>query len=417
MPEPRDDGAATILPTPPRRRTVFAMPISLRLLGVTAAVLSLGSACNRKAAPPPAAPHEPAPEALAVPAPPRTLITMLASTDTRAYMNEMAAAFGKQHPELEMQPTFAGSMEAATRIIEGKQNPLLFAPADSSIIDLVKAEAADKHIDSPFEAAGEGAPQPLFSSALVLMAWEDRAKVLEQAGGGTVSWKAVHKAVTKGWAALGGRPEWGAVKLDQSDPTQSFSGLLGLASMALEYKGDKRPLRPADLADKGRQSFIAAIEHAVPRFPRFTEAVMVEMLKLGPAQHDLAVMYESSVVGMLEGAARKWGKFRVYYPTPTLSSNHPIGLVHAAAMSPKERAGALAWIEFLRGPTAQARALAHGLRPIDANVSLTSTDSANPFHRLREAGLRITPPPAVANPDVATIHKLVEVWTSLGLAR
>jgi ABC-type molybdate transport system substrate-binding protein len=393
------------------------MPLLLRrALMVAAAALSLGAACRRKAEPPQEFRHEPAPDALPPARVPKTTLTMLASTDTRAFMSEMASAFGKQHPEYELMIDHAGSLESVARLVEGKQNPLVFSPADSTIIDLVKAEAEEKHLAPLFETDGEGAPQPLFSSPLVLVAWEDRAKVLEKAGGGTVSWKTVQKAMAapKGWASLGGQADWGAVKLDQSDPTQSNSGLLALASMALEHKGGKRPLTPADFADKGRQAFMAAIEKGVPQFPRSTEAVLIEMLKLGPAKHDLAVMYESSVVGSLEGSTRRWGKFRVYYPTPTLSSNHPIGLVHAAAMSPKERAGALAWIAFLRTAAAQDRALARGFRPLDPNVSLAAAVAANPFHRLRDAGIKVDLPPAAASLDVPTIHKLVAWWTSLG---
>jgi ABC-type molybdate transport system substrate-binding protein len=376
-------------------------------------LLLMAAACQRRASAP-APDAEPAP---AVPARKQTtLISMLASTDTRAFLSEMALAFGKRHPEYEVTVTYAGSLDAAARVLEGRQNPLVFSPADSRIIDMLKSDAEEKHLGPLFDPEGAGAPQSLFTTPLVLVAWEDRALALEKAGGGPLTWTSLRKAVAapKGWASLGGQAAWGRVKLDQSDPTQSNSGMQALVAMAMEHKGGPGELSPGDVAKKDRQAFIAAIEKAVaPKFPPSTEAVVVEMQKQGPAAHDLSIVYESSAVSLIEGATRRWGKLRVYYPTPSLLSDHPIALIRSAAMSPAERAGALAWIEFLRTAAAQRRALAHGFRPSHPEVPPTAADPRNPFHRHGDSGLKIAIPPAAPMPERQVIRSLLAFWSSL----
>ena len=96
---------------------------------------------------------------------------------------------------------------------------------------------------------GEDAPQSLVITPLVFAIWEDRAQALLKAAGGHISWKTIHKAVAsnRGWPAVGGKSEWGFVKLGHTDPTKSNSGMQALLLMTLEHYGKTSGLTIGDL--------------------------------------------------------------------------------------------------------------------------------------------------------------------------
>jgi ABC-type Fe3+ transport system substrate-binding protein len=251
----------------------------------------------------------------------------------------------------------------------------------------------------------------------VYVAWEDRAKALEKAGGGRITWKGLRKALTapRGWAAIGGDPDWGFVKLGHTDPTRSNSGLQVLLSMGLEFHGTTKPLRVPDLLAPEFQTFVRDIERGVTTFEASTGTFMTDMVRFGPSKYDIAVVYESLAIAQIENAQGRWGNLRVYYPTPTLWSDHPVALLRAAALPPRVREGALAWIKFLRSRAAQERALAFGFRPADPAVPIKGEDAQNPFHRLAAYGLKRDLPPAAAAPEGAVARNLLTMWRRLAI--
>ncbi len=398
---------------------------TLIIVGFAAAavVILLLARRNGGEAPPPAGPAAAAAPAGAPPGPGRTAVTMLYGTEKRAYVQEMAAAFEREQSRFALRLTAAGSLEAAERILDGKEAPAVFSPGDSLILNLLAADWQTKHGTALLDEAGDGAPQPLVITPLVFVAWEDRARVLEKAGGGRLSWRGLHKALTapKGWGALGGDPEWGFVKLGHTDPTRSNSGLLALFSMALEGVarpgggGSARPLRVADLLEPKLQGFLRAIEKGVTKFETSTGNFMTDMVRFGPSKYDVAAVYESLAIEQIANAQGRWGNLRVYYPSPTIWSDHPIAVVNARKLAPEEREGALAWIRFLRGRAAQERALAFGFRPADPAVAIKSDAADNPFKRLAPFGLRVEIPPAAAAPEGAVVRNLLTLWGRLGL--
>jgi ABC-type Fe3+ transport system substrate-binding protein len=346
-----------------------------------------------------------------------TTVAMLYGTEKREFIEEMAAEFGKQHPEVRLQLTAVGSLDAADRILEGRETPAVFSPGDSLVLNMLASDWQTKHGTALFDSEGEGAPQPLVITPLVFVAWEDRAKALEKAGGGRITWKGLRKALAspKGWAGSGGDPEWGFVKLGHTNPTRSNSGLQALLSMTLEHHGAQRPLAVSDLLAPELQGFLRDIEKGVTKFENSTGTFMTDMVRFGPSKYDIAVVYESLVIAQIENAQGRWGSLRVYYPSPSLWSDHPIALVRARPLGPAEQEAALAWIRFLRARPAQERALAHGFRPADPAVALRTTDSKNPFQRLSAYGLKVEIPPAVNAPDGPVVRNLLTLWTRLGL--
>src|SRR5262249_20622586 len=149
----------------------------------------------------------------------------------------VAQDFRKDHPEIKLTLKAGGSLQEAQDILDGKEKPTLFSPADSLVLNLFASDWSPKFQNDGYVKSRDPAPRPLAITPLVFVIWEDRASALQAAGKGVVSWKVIHDAVNdpKGWPAVGGKPEWGFVKLGHTNPTLSNSGLQALLLMTLEY--------------------------------------------------------------------------------------------------------------------------------------------------------------------------------------
>jgi ABC-type Fe3+ transport system substrate-binding protein len=388
-------------------------PKAMILIGFVAAVGAILATSLRR--------DEPAEEvksavARTEPDPPVT-ITFVYSTEKKDWLEAAVAGFRTAHPEITVDLVGKGSLEATQQILDGALQPTVFSPADSLVMNLLASDWETKN-GRPLFGQGDDAPQPLLLSPLVFVAWEDRAKVLLEASGGALSWKAIHKAVTspKGWPAVGGKPQWGFVKLGHTDPTKSNSGLQALLSMSLEYWG-KNSLEVGDLLDEKYQAFVRDIERGVTRFETSTGTFMTDMVRFGPSKYDLAVVYESLAVSQIENAQGRWGNLRIYYPTPTLWSDHPVAVLDAAWVTPAQRTAARALVAYLRSQPVQATALASGFRPADTSVPLRTDATSNPFTRLASYGIALELPPVAAPPDGALVRNLMTMWSRVVQAR
>jgi Bacterial extracellular solute-binding protein len=346
------------------------------------------------------------------------VVTMLYGTEKRDFIEAMAADFHRQHPRIRLELSGVGSLEAADRMVEGgdKALPTVVSPADSLVLNMLASDWQTKHGTPLFDAEGDGAPQPLVITPLVFVAWEDRARVLEKVGGGRITWKVLRQALAaaRGWPAVGGDAEWGFVKLGHTDPTRSNSGLQALLSMALEFHG-KRTLAVGDLLEPGFQSFVRDIERGVTKFEASTGTFITDMVRFGPSKYDIALAYESLAIAQLENAQGRWGNLRVYYPSPSLWSDHPIAVCASGRLAPEVREAALTWIRYLRSRPVQDKALAFGFRPADPAVPLRGADAKNPFQRLSAYGLKVDVPPSAPPPQGAVVRNLLTMWTRLGV--
>src|SRR5262249_53489321 len=213
-------------------------------------------------------------------------------------------------------------------IFDGQLKPAVWTPADSMVMNLLVSDWQTKNHANIVATSGDDAPQPTLLTPLVFVAWEDRAAALVKASGGSVTWKGIHKAVVspQGWLAVGGQGRWGFVKLGHTDPTKSNSGLEELYLMSLEY-WNKNKLAVEDLLDPKYQDFIKGVEKGVTKFESSTGTFMDQMLLFGPSKYDIAVVYESLAISKLKDSEGRWGKLKVYYPSTTVWSDHPIVFV------------------------------------------------------------------------------------------
>jgi hypothetical protein len=339
-------------------------------------------------------------------------ISFVYSTEKKEWVEAAVAEFAKVRPEIKVTLTGKGSLDSAQAILDGKDKPVLWSPADTLVLNLLDADWQTKNRSELF-GKGDDAPQPLVITPLVFAIWEDRAQVLLKASGGHVSWKAIHKAVSsnRGWPAIGGKAEWGFVKLGHTDPTKSNSGLQALLLMTLEYYGKTSGLAVGDLLKPEYQSYISAIEKGVSKFETSTGTFMTDMVRFGPSKYDIAVVYENLVISQIENAQGRWGNLRIYYPETTLWSDHPVALLSGEWVTPAQRDAARAFITFLRSRPMQERALAYGFRPADPAVPIRTSDSQNPYTRLAQYGVKVDIPPVATPPDGPVIRNLLTMWS------
>ncbi len=340
-------------------------------------------------------------------------VTLIYSTEKKAWIEDAVASFAKEHPEVKVQLVGKGSLEAAQALLDGKDQPTLWSPADSLVLALLQADWQTKYRTDLFATSGEDAPQPLVITPLVFAIWEDRAEVLQKAAGGAVTWKAIQKAVAsnQGWPALGGKPEWGFVKLGHTDPTRSNSGLQALLLMTFEFYGKSSGITVADLLAPPYQAFVASIEKGVPRFEPSTGTFMTDLVRFGPSKYDVAVVYESLVIEQVENAQGRWGNLRVYYPQTTLWSDHPVALLRGDWVTDAQKKAGRALVAHLRSRPVQERALAFGFRPADPSVPIRTADGQNPWTRLARYGVNVEIPPVAAPPDPAVVRNLLMMWS------
>jgi hypothetical protein len=341
-----------------------------------------------------------------------TEISLLYSTEKKEWLDAALAEFSKTHPEIKVTPVGKGSLESAQAILDGKDKPVLFSPADSLVLGLLDADWQTKQRTELF-AKGDDAPQPLVITPLVFAIWEDRADVLLKAAGGRISWKAIHKAVSsnRGWPAIGGKSDWGFVKLGHTDPTKSNSGMQALLLMTLEYYGKTSGLTVGDLLKPEYQAYIAAIEKGVPKFEGSTGTFMTDMIRFGPSKFDIAVVYENLVISQIENAQGRWGSLKVYYPDTTLWSDHPVALLQGDWVTDAQKQAARTFVAFLRSRPMQERALSFGFRPADPSVPIRTADAQNPYTRLAPYGVKVDIPPVATPPDGPVIRNMLTMWS------
>ena len=389
--------------------------ILILFLGVAAALIfartarKTGSTGSASPSPGEAGPAAPAPRG------PVTKITVVYGTEKEDWMNAVVAGFRSANPEIDLELLGKGSLESAQAILDGKLQPTVWIPADSLALKLLDDDWRTKTGAAMFASEGELAPQPLLLTPLVFVAWEDRASVLLKAGNGSLGWKTLRAAVVsnRGWPAIGGKADWGFVKLGHTDPTRSNSGLQALWSMTLEFFGHGKPVGVEQLLRPDYQGFVGGIEKGVTRFEPSTGTFMIDMVRFGPSKYDIAVVYESLAISQIANAQGRWGDLRVYYPQLTIWSDHPAALVRAPWVTDAQRAAGTAFVAYLRSRPVQERALAFGFRPADPAVPIKTKAADNPFTSLARYGLRADLPPAAPTPDGAVVRNLMMLWSRL----
>jgi ABC-type Fe3+ transport system substrate-binding protein len=319
-----------------------------------------------------------------------------------------------------------GSREIADRVARqdwgNDPPPGVVSPASSLWVEVLRSDWAARNGGAQIV---EGATPPLVLTPLVAVAWEERADVLWPQGV-TDFWPELHDALAnpQGWIGVAqangfapGSPEyqkaqaWGLVKFGHTSPLRSNSGAQALILMAYGYHGKTSGLTPADVVDEDFQRWLEEMESAVLDFGESTGTFMTNMVQFGPSKYDLVLSYENLAIENITAAQGRWGQnLRVYYPPATMFSDHPYAILGDPLTTSEQRAAAAQFRDFLLSRPIQELALQYGFRPADPNVSVVTSDPANPFNTYASAGVQVDIALQVETPSGETITTLLDLW-------
>jgi Ca-activated chloride channel homolog len=166
---------------------------------------------------------------------------------------------------------------------------------------------------------------------------------------------------TKGWSAVGGQAEWGKLKLAQSNPALSNSGMMALTLMFQEYKATHGG-GAGQVNIKGFMERMAAIEGATGgKFADTTSKVIDDA-----ANHDVAIIYESDAV---QEIGKGLSGVRIVYPSPTATAVLPAAVVEGTWVNDTQKELGDAFVDYLLSPAVQEKAIAMGYRPAIESLS------------------------------------------------
>ena len=342
----------------------MATRLGVLVFGVALAACGKGS----RSSPPPGDPTAPA----AAPTRPTVEVTLLYGSEKKTWLEEQITAFNAGHPTtpdgapLHVTGTPSGSGEAMTAILGGAAKPTVFSPASSAYITLLdEAWLSQPGHPKPVAPAGE----PLVLSPIVIAMWKPMAEALGWPGK-PLGWSDI-LAVSrdpKGWGGHG-RPEWGAMKLGHTHPEYSNSGLLSVLAIAYAGAHTTRGLDAQGLAASGK--LMAEVEDAIVHYGQSTGFFADKMIERGPTYLSAAVLYENLVIESYGRTPAPPLPLVAIYPVEgTFWSDHPYSVLDADWITPGQRAGAAAFLAFLKARPQQERALALGFRPVDPAIAV-----------------------------------------------
>ena len=346
------------------------------------------------------------------PARPPITVTIWYSTEKREWLEAAKQQFEATNPTSNGRPIQVllkgmGSPEIAQRVANrdwrGETPPTAVSPASSMWLSMFNV---------PIASAGNEAQQPLVISPLVVVGWEDRAKVLWP-NGPKDFWHDLHDAFVKdgGWKALGGNESWGPVKFGHTSPLTSNSGAQTLILLAYAFHNKSSGLTSADVNSPEFAQWLAEVEGSVVSFGDSTGTFMNDIIAKGPSQYDFGVVYENLALQSMDAAQQRQGQpLRIFYPPATLFSDHPFAVVDGAWVKPEERVAAIVFRDFLRSDAIQKLALQYGFRPADPNVAITSDDASNPFKKYAPNGVQIAIAQQAEVPSAEVVSSLLKLW-------
>jgi hypothetical protein len=246
---------------------------------------------------------------------------------------------------------------------------------------------------------------------MVFVMWQSRhAPFVKKYG--KVTFKSIGRAISEpgGWQTISGESSWGRFKFGHTHPNRSNSGFLTLVLMAYEFSGQERNLSLADISRPAYVEWLHKFEQGVVgssgSLSHSTGTLMREMVLRGPSQYDCVLVYENLTIDYLEAARDRWGELKVDYPDPNIWNEHPYYILDVPWSDASHRAAAGEYLTFLMSRPVQVRALEHGFRPGNPEVSIRSPDS--PLIRHSVQGLRIDLPRMCEPPRAETVKRLLE---------
>jgi hypothetical protein len=217
---------------------------------------------------------------------------------------------------------------------------LTFAPLQELV-----AGAAAGATPTPSAPPGEE-PTALARSPLVVAMLDERAQVLVEHCGGTLTWLCVGDAMEAGrWADIGGDAAWGTLKPAQPDPASSEVGLLVLGQLAAAYFERSDPSARDVEADSGFFAWFSRLQGAMA--PPAAGDPLGRMIAMGGSSIDVLAVPEAQAVDLLVRSSQRAPNLRLHPIEPVATADvvvRPVGqdeAVQELVNAVRERAPAL----------------------------------------------------------------------------
>jgi hypothetical protein len=240
-------------------------------------------------------------------------------------------------------------------ILEGKVQPVIWSPG-GAIWPARLAEAwRERYSTEILQTTDPNAYRVFLRSPLLFLTTRSKAKFLQPLLGGNRPWDAL-RALSMGTR----RPPWGTFRFSHADPLTSSSGMLTLGLIINEYNSQgSDPVQVAESA--AFATYLSELERSLvyDEAARKGTTALTNAYIQDPSRYDVITAYESAALE----AAPSHPNLAVIYPNPTAYSEHAISLLNGSWVTPTQREGALALMEFLGGREAQADGLQFSFRP------------------------------------------------------
>lgn len=287
-------------------------------------------------------------------------------------------------------------VEAAGKISRGELAPTVWVPESTALLFSTNDELRSKTGRDVFLTSGEYQRRVLVSTFLVWVLWDDRAQVfLKQYP--QVDWDTIYNLVTqpRGWAGIGGDPNWGYPKFTIADPNSATSGLISLVQASYFYHKKVRDLSNADVVDEGYQKFVRDILNTVVDFGTGSSANTVnEIILFGPSRTDAALVEEAAFIQSIQHAQNRWGKLDIFYPSVVLWLDYPYAIYVSEQSTALQKDAALLFERYLVAEPQQKAALKLGFRPGNPDIPVMGPDS--PFTQFADSGIKAQLPRGTA---------------------
>ncbi|GCE19952.1 serine/threonine-protein kinase [Dictyobacter kobayashii] len=346
-------------------------------------------------------------------------VNFVYSTEKESWMQKAINDFNASNQQVgnksvQIAATSQGSVEATDQILKGSLKPVAWSPASFLELNQLNTAWNTQHGQILTYTSGDYIAKSLVFTPLVFAVWQERADLLRKKYS-RIDWQSIHQAVLlSSWSEIGGQAAWGQVKLGQTRPTESNSGLLSITLMAYSFYQTQRGLTKAQITDSKFQKYFQDLESAVQLFGHSSGTYLTnEVISRGPAAYDIIPIYESLVLTNEQTAKSRWQVLQPIYPDLNILSDNPFAIFNASWVTEEEKKAAQLFRDFLLSDQQQRNALVSGFRPTAPTISIMDSIANNPF-KAHAADFNI--PTNIQNqaqpPNGDVVDELLNQWTA-----
>lgn len=328
-------------------------------------------------------------------------LTMVYGSEKRGWIEEATPLFldwwRETHPETEIDLNVSplGSRESMIQIITGEIKPVVWSPASSVWVPLANWMWAREYKESALVEDYES----LVFSPVIIASWKSYVSNQDIRG-----FHSLHHLSTASPSEL---------RFAHTDPRLSNSGFMAVI-MEIAAAAGKSPaeLTTEDLLSNEVRLWLTGLESTAVHYGQSTGFLVDEAVEGGPGSLNVFIVYENLIIEKnLSGEPEsRWGDslVAVYPEEGMLLSDHPFCILNAPWVSEEQKKAAQEFQEFLLRPEIQAKAVAHGFRPVTPGVEL-DRDIFNPAN-----GVSYSLPSASLAPptDGEVLWHITDVWSA-----